>query len=428
MIYYMRKITNIALALVLILAPIVNFDNSSELENSFTLVPFTSQTIEDCDNETREDDAPYFVNTNLGNDSNEGTEDCPFATIAKAAETIGNGDTVIISHGIYRESISLQNKDDVVFRAVEGDKVVIDGSRDIEDDLNGEWLEYQNGIYQTNVSDDAWQLFLDLEEMIPARWPNAKFTDGSVFNKSISWAEGSMDSDKYKDDDGNWVYPYDNGELIDITGLNETGFDPTGAIAILNVGSFKTWSRNITHFDSINNSFSYDQVSNWKTKHHYYFLEGKLDLIDSPGEWFFDNENDTLYFMPPEGVNPSVENIRAKTQAYGFSFYDSSRITLENIDFFATTFRFENCDNCTVSGSHLLYPSTSKRSLNIAGEDVDERWVSRFDKSSGCIVENSAFLYTDGTAIEFHGAALQSHNNTIRNSYFYHIDLSLIHI
>ena len=116
--------------------------------------------------------------------------------------------------------------------------------------------------------------------------------------------------------------------------MNETGFDPTGAIAILNVGSFKTWSRNITHFDSVNNSFSYDQVSNWKTKHHYYFLEGKLDLIDSPGEWFFDNENDKLYFMPPEGVNPSVENIRAKTEAYGFSFYDSDRITLENIDFF----------------------------------------------------------------------------------------------
>ena len=63
--------------------------------------------------------------------------------------------------------------------------------------------------------------------------------------------------------------------------------------------------------------------------------------------------------------------------------------------------------------------------MNIAGEDVDERWTTRFDKSSGCIVENSAFLFTDGTAIEFHGAALQSHNNTIRNSYFYHIDWSV---
>ena len=150
--------------------------------------------------------------------------------------------------------------------------------------------------------------------------------------------KGSMDSDKYKDEDGNWVYPYENGELIDITGLNESGFDPTGAIAILNVGSFRTWSRNITSFDSDNNSFSYDEVSSWKTKHHYYFLEGKLELIDSPGEWFFDNDNNTLYFMPPEGVDPSEENIRVKTQAYGFSSVDGDRITLENIDFFRQHF------------------------------------------------------------------------------------------
>ena len=421
---YMRKILNAIIAIMVLLAPLSSFDSSDNLNRSSTVTFFGSQVDDDCDNETKDDDLPYFVNKVNGSDDNSGSADCPFASIAKAAEAMEDGDAVVISHGMYRESISIQNKNDLIFKAAENEKVVIDGSRDIEDDLNGEWSLFQEGIYQTNLSGDAWQLFVDFEEMVPARWPNANFSDGSVFDRSISWAEGSMDSDKYKDEDGNWVYPYDNGELIDITGLNESGFDPTGAIAILNVGSFRTWSRNITSFDSDNNSFSYDEVSSWKTKHHYYFLEGKLELIDSPGEWFFDNDNNTLYFMPPEGVDPSEENIRVKTQAYGFSSVDGDRITLENIDFFANTFRFENCENCTVSDSHLLYPSTSKRSLNIAGEDVDERWVTRFDKSSGCIVENSSFLYTDGTAIEFHGAALQSHNNTIRNSYFYHIDWS----
>ena len=109
------------------------------------------------------------------------------------------------------------------------------------------WEEYQDGIYRTNVSTDAWQLFVNFEEMVPARWPNANFADGSVFNRSL-WAEGSMDRDKYKNEEGDWVYPYENGELIDISGLNETGFDPTGAIAILNVGSFKTWSRNTVSY------------------------------------------------------------------------------------------------------------------------------------------------------------------------------------
>ena len=408
---------------MLLFAPLVQTNPTEDI--SLDLVYFGSEVDEGCDNETREDGDPYFVDGIQGNDSNLGTENCPFATIGMAAESVVDEDTVIIRHGLYRESVTINGVDNVTFKAAESAKVLIDGSRDIEEDLGGEWREYMDGIYQTNVSSDAWQLFLDFEEMVPARWPNANFTDGSVFNKSISWAQGSMDRDKYKDDEGDWVYPYGNGELIDITGLNESGIDPTGAIAILNVGSFKTWSRNITNFDSENNSFSFDEVSNWKTKHHYYFLEGKLGLLDSPGEWFFDNKNDTLYFMPPEGVNPSEANIRVKTQAYGFSSQDGNRILLENIDFFGTTFKFENCDNCTVSGSHLLYPSTSKRSLNIAGEDVDERWVTRFDKSTGCIVENSAFLYTDGTAIEFHGAALQSHNNTIRNSYFYHIDWSV---
>ena len=60
-----------------------------------------------------------------------------------------------------------------------------------------------------------------------------------------------------------------------------------------------------------------------------------------------------------------------------------------------------------------MYPSTSKRGLGIAGEDVEERWVSRMDRCSNCLIDNSSFAHTDGSAIEFHGAALQSHNNTI---------------
>ena len=407
---------------MLLLAPFIQ--NQPAEKYSTSLPYFGTETSDGCDNETRDDGTPFFVDINQGNDSFPGTEDCPFATISKAAGLLGDDDSVIISHGIYRESITIQGLNNVTFRAAENSKVVIDGSRDIEEDLGGEWEEYQNGIYQTAVNQDAWQLFVDFEEMVPARWPNANFSDLSVFNKSISWAEGSMDRDKYKDGDGNWVYPYDNGQLIDITGLNETGFDPTGAIAILNVGSFKTWSRNITDFDSKNNSFTFEEVSNWKTKHHHYFLEGKLELVDSPGEWFFDNGNDMLYFLPPDGTSPSESNIRAKTEAFGFSSMNSNHVTLENIDFFATTFRFSECNNCTVDGSHLLYPSTSKRSLNVAGEDTDDRWVTRFDKSSGSAIKNSAFLFTDGTAIEFHGSPLQSHNNTISNSYFYHIDWS----
>ena len=234
----MKKSLNAIIAIMVLLAPFSSFDSSDNLNRSSIVTFFGSQVDDDCDNETKDDDSPYFVNKVNGSDDNSGSANCPFASIAKAAEAMEDGDTVVISHGIYRESISIQNKNDLIFKAAENEKVVIDGSRDIEDDLSGEWSLFQDGIYRTNLSGDAWQLFVDFEEMVPARWPNANFSDGSVFDRSISWAEGSMDSEKYKDEDGNWVYPYDNGELIDITGLNESGFDPTGAIAILNVGAF----------------------------------------------------------------------------------------------------------------------------------------------------------------------------------------------
>ena len=71
-----------------------------------------------------------------------------------------------------------------------------------------------------------------------------------------------------------------------------------------------------------------------------------------------------------------------------------------------------------------MYPSTSKRGLGIAGEDVNDRWVTRMDRCSNCLIDNSSFAHTDGSAIEFHGGALQSYNNTINNTNFEFIDWS----
>ena len=181
----MRKLLNIAIAFMLLFAPLVQTNQLDEIPSR--LVNFGAEVDDDCENETKEEDLPYYVDKDSGSDDNVGSEDCPFATISKAAESITDDDTVIISHGIYRESIAIDGIEGVTFKAAENAKVVIDGSRDIEEDLGGEWKEYQNGIYQTNVSENAWQLFVDFEEMVPARWPNANFTDGSVFNRSL-WA------------------------------------------------------------------------------------------------------------------------------------------------------------------------------------------------------------------------------------------------
>ena len=94
--------------------------------------------------------------------------------------------------------------------------------------------------------------------MVMARWPNAQFSDKSIYNWD-TWAEG---------DEGNSI----NGMLVfDNSKSFYSSLDyalDTGH-AILNVGSFRTWNRKIQYSEG-SDFFTYDVVPNsqYKNKHH----------------------------------------------------------------------------------------------------------------------------------------------------------------
>ena len=381
--------------------------------DSFETQSFHSNIL-DCNNSLIAPQNEIHVDNQLGNDTFSGTVDCPFNSVMEALEVSKNGDTIIIHEGVYHEQIIIDNFENLTIRVAENERVVFDGTESITQDLNGIWELSTNNIHEVEINKNGWQVFVDYEEQVPARWPNANFTDFSVFDQTNNWAKGTIGEGG----------SYSNGELQDTGKLNLSGINPIGAIAILNVGSFKTWSRTVTDYNLSTNTISYDSVPNWKTKHHYYFLEGKRELIDFPGEWWFDNLEKKLHMKFESGVNPNDLDIRVKTQPFAFNITNSNNISIEGLEFFATTFRTQGCNGCIVKDSDLMYPSTSKRSLGIAGEDVDERWVSRMDSCTNCLIDNSSFAYTDGSALEFHGAALKSNNNTVNNSHFEYIDWS----
>jgi len=72
----------------------------------------------------------YFVAQN-GSDENIGTEEYPFKSIQKAADTAKAGERVLIKKGRYKERIELVNsgkkKKEIVFQNYKNDKVIIDG-------------------------------------------------------------------------------------------------------------------------------------------------------------------------------------------------------------------------------------------------------------------------------------------------------------
>jgi len=122
----------------------------------------------------------YYV-APWGDDENPGTFEKPFRTIQKAVNVMKPGDTCYIRGGRYHEEVVINGligteEHPITFMAYPGEKVILDGTEPI----NGSWEKYNGSIYKTKLTKDIWQLFVNGEMMISARWPNAFWHDGSI--------------------------------------------------------------------------------------------------------------------------------------------------------------------------------------------------------------------------------------------------------
>ena len=256
----------------------------------------------------------FFValETNGGSDSlNTGTINSPFKTINKALSMMNSGDTCFVRSGIYHEEVIVSGKNDIVITSYNNEFVCFEGTQQI----TSNWIPYNGNIFQTNLSKHIWQLFVDNNQMVMARWPNANFIDSSIYNLN-SWASGIVDSIS-----GHPNGSYNGFQLVDTSkfDLGLTGLNVTGAIGIMNVGSFKSFNRQITSHNANDNFFNYNTVPNssYRDKHHNFYLEGKLDLLDQANEWFYDTTTKTLYLYPEDGQNPNGRIIKGTDKDLG---------------------------------------------------------------------------------------------------------------
>ena len=343
-----------------------------------------------------------FYVSPLGNDLNLGTEGQPFLTINKAINSFeASGGTCILRAGIYQEELNLSNLNYITFKAYADEHVIIDGTVEII----ASWTQSSGNpaIYETTLTQDIWQLFIDDEQQVPARWPNAQFNDESVFDQANHWSTSeNLDP---------------QGTITDIGSLTTSGINAQGALAIANFGSWKTSVLNVlTH---TGNTMTYDSNElngSYITKHHYYYLENKLELLDVENEWFYDVSTKKLYVYG----NPSGKKIQGKVQSYAFTMDTCTNIIFENLNFFSTTITSTASTDITVSNCLFSYPSCSKRMLGLITQPESTKLkVNNFDTVTTFKFYQCLFEYTDGEALSLRGT-----NNTIEDCYFHHIDYS----
>ncbi len=471
-------------------------------------------------------------------DDNDGTPDVddykpldaniwlPPFDIAAALLTAQAGDTISIPAGNYSGTITMPNnlpsgssaEPIMLVGATDADGnnlVTFDGTVDINELATDEW-QFVNGIWQRQLSASSqiWQLFIeqvdsfsgsDFSQMVPARWPNAKFTDGSIYSRSV-WAkatdtglnpimkhkdlaqssyqgtmnelnqecfgrfadeEDSWHMDNIGDEQKQWLlqqsYTVDGQTLQKCVGVTtdaqvsyqpagQTGptvhdlaletFDATGAMAILNYGHWRTWTRPVLAHTPETNEFTHVFSPEYHGKNHYYYLEGALSLLDSEEEWYFDKNSQTVYFKTPNDIDPSALNIRVKVQSFAVEMNMANYVTFKNLNFFATTIKCKSCANFTIDNANFEYGGASKRMLKkwanaeyrsdkvkLFNAEPDNVYVSgannyetetsdKYSSVNNAFI-NSTITNTDSPALHFNGK-----DSIIRNNHFENVDYS----
>ena len=81
-----------------------------------------------------------------------------------------------------------------------------------------------------------------------------------------------------------------------------------------------------------------------------FFLSGKLEALDSPGEWWVDTANKTITVWMPDSGHPA-DRVRLKTKDLCIEIDAGERgapVHLVNLSLVGCTFKLLNCNNCTM--------------------------------------------------------------------------------
>jgi len=313
----------------------------------------------------------FFVAPN-GSDSNPGTLEKPFATIARARDAVRptiatmTGDiTVWIRGGRYylKEAIALDDRDGgtgthrVIYRNYKDEKAIILGGTPVTG-----WAPYERGIMKADVGKDVefWALLVD-------------------------------------------------DKLATMAGQKAWYSRPPKSARNVQIYSQKSWMSEylrVTSFDAKSRTVSLEfKRSDYAGKGTY--MRGSYTFIDEPGEWALDSDSGTLYYYPRSPaelknvVRPTtsaVFRIRGRTASQPARNILIEGVWLRLTDFLASMRCYANRDR-TIGRARdgIDYPNTMRTAL-IAIEDAVNIHIRHCDLSEAPVNAISIYrLATDNT-------------------------------
>ena len=261
-----------------------------------------------------------------------------------------------------------------------------------------------------------------------ARYPNARWSDGTVFYAVANWlrskAPGVHDlttGEGMLVDQGACANASECCGHCNTHDLAKSGINATGALAVLNLWSCDTGVQQITRHDAATpgvlhyNATWIGLCDTYRGGDGRYFLEGLASFLDDAEEWLFDAPTRSVLRTAPPAASDAV---RGRVSDYALLLSNASNVLFANMSFVATTLSVAgDVANITLAGLEFNYSSVARRSLGeIASPTTLAIWregTLRPQAPSGFVLDDVIVRYSDGPALLLNGDG-----STLRDSLF----------
>jgi hypothetical protein len=426
-----------------------------------TLLPYAVVTADFQDSNAEIDQATpssgpldLWVDAVHGNDrNNASSQAAAVRTIQRAADLAIPGTTVHIEPGVYRETVypgrSGTAAQPIRYVAEAGPGTAI--LRGSEPSSSLRWNRLSSNtiglppgidptrVYYADLS--AWALdngprfvvHLDTSGEVVRRLPLAREPDWQVTNDwkhhEFWWAaDGGHDvarCDPATDPDSNCDAEWQSTtQLTDRTNDREpAGIEPGNLTTIGDLTSatlvvldtrqgHRVFRRKIASHETSAGRITVDQpcthgasgaALGWGSK---YYVESKPSLLDTPGEWWYDTQENRLYLLPPENGDPATMNIEIARRQDGLNLRNRSYVTFDGLSLeFYNEHAIYHVNNYTDKSYHNIIKNVKIRYANwglwlLQSIRADEPAENVTD---GFTLENSEIAHIDQQAIRLAG-------------------------
>jgi hypothetical protein len=184
-----------------------------------------------------------------------------------------------------------------------------------------------------------------------------------------------------------------------------------GAFVHAQTANWSLESKRIIDFDggtgtlTVASPFSYNPDPGTR-----FLIYDHLNALDAPGEWYFDDGANTLYFWAPGGGDPDNYAVEVKVRNEGFDLNGHDYIQIKGIDFRGGDLEMTGSDQILLQSAHIVAAdrgfgpegSGGARGLIITGNNI--------------IIRDNEFEQYWTPVADVRGA-----DNQIVNNYFHHI-------